>query len=89
MFGQTEKEDHGMGNQLTHTYLETANKTVFVCVCAVECSLRCRYTMRGHTESVNAVQFLPYSNILITCSADKTVSMWDARTVSCSLFSHK
>ena len=54
-----------------------------------ECSLRCRYTMRGHTESVNAVQFLPYSNILITCSADKTVSIWDARTVSClsSLFS--
>ena len=48
----------------------------------VECSLRCRYTMRGHTESVNAVQFLPYSNILLTCSADKTVSIWDARTVS-------
>jgi len=39
--------------------------------------------MRGHTESVNAVQFLPYSNILLTCSADKTVFIWDARTVSC------
>ena len=52
-------------------------------VSGVECSLRCRYTMRGHTESVNAVEFLPYSNILITCSADKTVSIWDARTVSC------
>jgi len=63
-------------------------KLIFGCrmpqlkVNVVGCSLRCRHTMRGHTESVNAVQFLPCSNILITCSADKTVSMWDARTVS-------
>lgn len=39
-------------------------------------------TLRGHADSINAVQFLPYSNTVATCSADKTVSLWDARTVS-------
>ena len=62
----------------------SCNRLFGGCACyVVDCSLRCRYTMRGHTESVNAVQFLQYSNILITCSADKTVSIWDARTVRC------
>lgn len=41
----------------------------------------CIVTLRGHADSVNSVQFLPYSNMLATCSADKTVSLWDARTV--------
>jgi WD40 repeat protein len=36
-------------------------------------SLRCRYTLRGHTDSVNSIEFLPYSNTLLTCSADKTI----------------
>lgn len=51
-------------------------------------SLRCRYTLRGHTDSVNSIEFLPYSNTLLTCSADKTISLWDARTVSyyCRLY---
>lgn len=44
-------------------------------------SLRCRYTLRGHTDAVNSIQFLPFSNILLTSSADKTLSLWDARTV--------
>ena len=39
-------------------------------------------TLRGHADSVNSVQLLPYSNSLATGSADKTVSLWDARTVS-------
>ena len=41
----------------------------------------CMLSLRGHADSVNSVQFLPYSNMLATCSADKTVSLWDARTV--------
>ena len=45
-------------------------------------SLRCRYTLRGHADSVNSIEFLPFSNTLLTCSADKTLSLWDARTVS-------
>ena len=44
-------------------------------------SLRCRYTLRGHADSVNSIEFLPFSNTLLTCSADKTLSLWDARTV--------
>lgn len=45
-------------------------------------SSQCVLTLRGHSDSVNAVHFLPYSNIVATCSADKTVSLWDIRTVS-------
>lgn len=45
-------------------------------------SLRCRFTMRGHADSVNSIEFLPYSNTLLSSSADKTLSLWDARTVS-------
>jgi WD40 repeat protein len=44
-------------------------------------SLRCRQTLRGHADSVNSVQFMMQSNLLCTCSADKTASLWDARTV--------
>ncbi|KAF7243734.1 Sperm-associated antigen 16 protein [Varanus komodoensis] len=43
---------------------------------------RCRYTLRGHKDSVNSIEFLPFSNIILTSSADKTLSLWDARTVS-------
>ena len=50
-------------------------------------SLRCRYTLRGHADSVNSIEFLPYSNTLLTCSADKTLSLWDARTVRLHLIS--
>ena len=46
-------------------------------------SARSRYTLRGHTDSVNSIEFLPFSNTILTCSADKTLSLWDARTVSC------
>lgn len=51
----------------------------------VFCSERCRYTMFGHEDSVNSIEFLPFSNTVLTSSADKTLSLWDARTVS-SLF---
>lgn len=39
-------------------------------------------TLRGHADSVNEVAFLPFLNTLVTCSADKSVSLWDTRTVS-------
>jgi WD40 repeat protein len=45
-------------------------------------SLRCRYTLRGHADSVNSVEFLPFSNTILTSSADKTLSLWDGRTVN-------
>lgn len=45
-------------------------------------SERCRYTLHGHMDSVNSIEFFPYSNTLLTGSADKSLSVWDARTVS-------
>ena len=57
-----------------------------MCYCSFSCvseySGQCFVTLRGHADSVNSVMWLPYSNTLTTCSADKTVSLWDARTVS-------
>ena len=37
----------------------------------------------GRLCSVNAVVFQPFSNNVATCSGDKTVSLWDARTGLC------
>ena len=53
-------------------------------------SIRCRNTLRGHADSVNSIMFLPFSNTLVTCSADKTISLWDARTGLCAqtLYGH-
>lgn len=45
-------------------------------------SERCRCTLYGHTDSVNSIEFFPFSNTLLTASADKSLSVWDARTVS-------
>ncbi|KAL0222628.1 hypothetical protein RCL1_002482 [Eukaryota sp. TZLM3-RCL] len=47
-------------------------------------------TLRGHVDSVNSLAWLPFSNVLATGSADKTVSLWDCRTNQCvqSLFGH-
>merc|ERR1712224_348685 len=45
-------------------------------------SLRCRQTLRGHVDSVNACAWQPFSNNICTASGDKTVSIWDARTVT-------
>lgn len=43
-------------------------------------SLRCRQTFRGHTDSVNGIAFQHFGNQLATCSADKTISVWDLRS---------
>ncbi|KFO18303.1 Sperm-associated antigen 16 protein [Fukomys damarensis] len=53
-------------------------------------SERCRGTLYGHTDSVNSIEFFPFSNTLLTGSADKTLSIWDARTGTCeqSLYGH-
>ena len=81
----------------TSTSEETHTHTHTHCTCSIAYqslysvspppSAKCVVTLRGHADSVNAVVFLPYSNTLATCSADKTLSLWDARTVS--LFSYK
>ena len=39
-----------------------------------------RFTYRGHVDSVNSVQFLPYTQIFASASGDKTVALWDIRT---------
>ncbi|KAE8580528.1 hypothetical protein XENTR_v10024450 [Xenopus tropicalis] len=52
--------------------------------CCFHPNERCRYTMRGHMDSVNSIEFLPYSNIVLTSSADKTLSLWDARMGLCA-----
>lgn len=53
-------------------------------------SAKCKQTFRGHAESVNHVGFQPYTNLLYSCSGDKTISFWDGRTGICSstLFGH-
>uniref|UniRef100_A0A452G106 Uncharacterized protein n=1 Tax=Capra hircus TaxID=9925 RepID=A0A452G106_CAPHI len=58
--------------------------------CCFHPSERCRYTLYGHTDSVNSIEFFPYSNTLLTGSADKSLSIWDARTGKCeqSLYGH-
>ncbi|MES1908309.1 MAG: hypothetical protein MHM6MM_001268 [Cercozoa sp. M6MM] len=54
---------------------------------------RCMLTLRGHVDSVNAVAWQPangvvrqcnlsHTDVLATASADKTVSLWDARAPS-------
>jgi WD40 repeat protein len=47
--------------------------------------------MRGHSESVNHVGFVPKSDLLFSCSGDKTVAVWDIRTGLCeqTLFGHE
>merc|ERR1712023_305770 len=46
-------------------------------------SHRCRHSFRGHVDSVNNVAFRPFANELLTCSGDKTVSVWDMRNGRC------
>lgn len=45
---------------------------------------RCRATLRGHSDSINSLEFLDFSNTLLTGSADKTLKLWDARTHLCA-----
>ena len=51
---------------------------------------KCRQTLRGHVDSVNAVAWQPYSSNVCSASGDKTVSVWDARTGLCvqTLYGH-
>jgi sperm-associated antigen 16 protein len=46
--------------------------------------------LRGHADSVNEVQWLPYTNTLASASSDKTISLWDARTglAAATFFNH-
>ncbi|CAH8486287.1 unnamed protein product [Dicrocoelium dendriticum] len=51
----------------------------------------CRSAFRKHHGSVNSVAFLPYGNIMVSASVDKTVSLWDVRSGICirSLIGHE
>ena len=42
-----------------------------------------RFTFRGHVDSVNSIQFMPFSQTFASGSGDKTVAMWDIRTSQC------
>ncbi len=44
---------------------------------------RSRFTFRGHVDSVNSIQFQPYTQVFVSGSGDKTVAMWDIRTSQC------
>eukprot|EP01084_Bolivina_argentea_P064754 118044_1 len=44
---------------------------------------KCKQTYRGHVDSVNCVEFQPYSNNIVTGSGDKTISFWDIRSALC------
>lgn len=39
-----------------------------------------RFTFRGHVDSVNSIQWQPFSSIFVSGAGDKTVSIWDTRT---------
>lgn len=39
-----------------------------------------RQQFRQHTDSVNGLNFQPFTNFFVSGSADKTVSIWDMRT---------
>lgn len=34
------------------------------------------YTLRSHTDSINAIEFIPDSRYLLTCSKDKRIKKW-------------
>jgi len=40
--------------------------------------------LRGHVDSVNEVCWQPYSNMIVSGSSDKTVSVWDVRSGLCT-----
>ena len=41
--------------------------------------LKCRSIYSGHTDSVNKVNFQPFTNYFASCSSDKSISLWDMR----------
>jgi len=41
---------------------------------------KAKYTLKGHTEAVNAVAYSPYGRWLVTASEDFTARIWDANT---------
>lgn len=43
-------------------------------------SQKVRQQFRSHTDSVNALNFQPFTNFFVSGSADKTVSIWDMRS---------
>ncbi|KAL9650719.1 hypothetical protein ABK040_001773 [Willaertia magna] len=48
-------------------------------------SEKCITTFRGHKDSVNSIVCVPFTNTILTASADKSISYWDMRADSKSL----
>jgi WD40 repeat protein len=44
---------------------------------------KCKFSYRGHVDSVNTVKWKPYTNYFISASADKSISLWDIRSNLC------
>lgn len=62
-------------------YLLTGSMDCTAKLIDLGCS-KVRYTMRGHSNSVNCSVFAKSEYLIFTCSADKTVASWDTRTGS-------
>lgn len=41
--------------------------------------MKCRSVYKGHSDSVNKINFQPFTNYFASCSADKSISIWDMR----------
>ena len=41
--------------------------------------LKVRSVYHGHSDSVNKVNFQPFTNYFASCSSDKTITIWDMR----------
>ncbi|KAN0014582.1 hypothetical protein ACTFIU_000900 [Dictyostelium citrinum] len=41
--------------------------------------------LSGHKDAINETKFIENTNTLLSCSSDKTVKIWDAKTGQCSL----
>jgi sperm-associated antigen 16 protein len=75
-----------------HHIILIADISVLLCsVCSTTNTAgKCRQTLRGHVDSVNAVAWQPFTSNVCSASGDKTVSVWDARTGLCvqTLYGH-
>ena len=49
---------------------------------------KCKQTLRGHVDSVNACCWQPFTANVCSASGDKTVSVWDGRSGLCAQTFH-
>lgn len=41
-------------------------------------NLSLKWTVKGHLKDINCLDFHPFEKVLISCSQDKTIKLWDA-----------